>query len=236
MVVYGEGGYRCPEDGPVRPGPRQRAALEAGRFEPRCPRCGRDLVPELVSEDAPLDPRNSYAATKLQQEYLAAVWTRQTGGTAAALRFHNVYGPGMPQDTPYAGVAAIFRSALRAGRAPTVLEDGGQRRDFVHVRDVAAAVLRAAGAIRSAGSMRAGSVRAYNIGSGEVSTIGRLAEVMARVCGGAAPVVSGGYRLGDVRHITASSERAARELGWCARIPFEQGIAELAGVEPVAAG
>ena len=233
MVVYGEGGYRCSEDGPVRPGPRRPAALEAGRFEPGCLRCGRDLIPEVVLEDAPMDPRNGYAATKLQQEHLAAVWARQAGGTAAVLRFHNVYGPGMPQDTPYAGVAAIFRSALRAGRAPTVLEDGRQRRDFVHVRDVADAVLRAAGA-----TLPAGSVRAYNVGSGEISTIGRLAEVMARVCGGPEPVVTGGYRLGDVRHITASSERAARELGWRAATSFEAGIAELAGarLRPAASG
>ena len=54
-------------------------------------------------------------------------------GGAVALRYHNVYGPRMPRDTPYAGVAAIFRSALEAGRAPRVFEDGGQQRDFVHV-------------------------------------------------------------------------------------------------------
>jgi dTDP-L-rhamnose 4-epimerase len=71
MVVYGEGAYRCPEHGPVRPGPRPAARLDAGRFEPPCPRCGTDLEPVAVAEDAPPDPRSVYAATKLHQEHLA---------------------------------------------------------------------------------------------------------------------------------------------------------------------
>lgn len=139
MVVYGEGRYTCARHGTVRPGPRAVADLDAGRFEPRCPQCGADLSPGLVGEDAPVDPRNVYATTKLAQEHLAAAWARATGGAAVALRYHNVYGPGMPRDTPYAGVASFFRSALARGEAPRVFEDGGQRRDFVHVRDVAAA-------------------------------------------------------------------------------------------------
>ena len=144
MVVYGEGRYECPEHGRVAPGPRTASDLESGRFEPPCPRCGLPLRPGLVGEDARLDPRNVYAATKAAQEYLATSWARAAGGTVAMLRYHNVYGPRMPRDTPYAGVAAIFRSALAAGRAPLVFEDGGQRRDFVHVRDVAAANVAAA--------------------------------------------------------------------------------------------
>src|SRR5581483_10789064 len=103
------------------------------------PRCGAPLAPGLVTEDAPPDPRNVYAVTKLAQEHLAAAWARACGGRAVALRYHNVYGPGMPRDTPYAGVASLFRSALARGEAPRVLEDGRQRRDFVHVSDVAAA-------------------------------------------------------------------------------------------------
>ena len=143
MVVYGEGRYRCAVHGEVAPGPRAAADLDAGRFEPPCPACGRPLEPGLVAEDARLDPRNGYAATKVAQEHLAAAWARGTGGSVAALRYHNVYGARMPRDTPYAGVASLFRSALARGDAPRVFEDGGQRRDFVEVRDVAAANLAA---------------------------------------------------------------------------------------------
>src|SRR3954469_5115406 len=95
------------------------------------------LGPALVDEQAAFDPRNAYATSKLAQEFYAANWARVTGGSVAAMRYHNVYGPRMPRNTPYAGVAAIFTAALRRGEAPKVFEDGGQRRDFVHVRDIA---------------------------------------------------------------------------------------------------
>jgi dTDP-L-rhamnose 4-epimerase len=237
MVVYGEGAYRCAEHGVVAPGPRRETDLASGRFEPPCPRCGRQLTPGLVFEDAAPDPRNGYAATKLHQEHLVSVWARECGGSAAALRFHNVYGPGMPQGTPYAGVAAIFRSALEAGRAPTVLEDGAQRRDFVHVDDVAAAVTAAVVPPPQAldGEGRPAPMRAYNVGSGTVATIGELARLLAEEMAGPSPVVTGGYRLGDVRHITASSDRAARELGWRAGIDLRSGVRDLV-LAPMRAG
>ena len=219
MVVYGEGAYSCVEHGAVAPGARLESQLSAGCFEPPCPVCGKSLTPGLVSEEAAADPRNGYAATKLHQEHLSAVWARETGGTVAALRFHNVYGPGMPRNTPYAGVAAIFRSALELRRAPTVLEDGCQRRDFVEVSDVARALVASL-----TPQQPIPSFRAYNIGSGRVGTIGELATLLATTMDGPPPVITGGYRLGDVRHITASSERAARELGWRARISLLDGI------------
>jgi dTDP-L-rhamnose 4-epimerase len=223
MVVYGEGGYRCPEHGQVRPGPRVVADLAAGRFEPPCPNCGAPLAPELVGEDAPLDPRSVYAATKVAQEHLTAAWARQTGGAVAALRYHNVYGPGMPRDTPYSGVAAIFRSHVEAGRPPRVFEDGGQRRDFVHVRDVAAANLAAVTATETLGGWQA-----FNIASGRPATVGELAAELSRGASGPAPVTTGEFRLGDVRHIVARPDRAAAELGFRARIGLAQGVAEFA--------
>ena len=225
MVVYGEGGYACVAHGPARPAPRAAADLAAGRFEPRCPRCAGPLTPTSVEESAPLDPRNAYAASKVAQEHLAATWARLTGGSAIALRYHNVYGPRMPRDTPYSGVAAIFRSALARGTAPRVFEDGGQRRDFVHVRDVAMANLRALT------HERPGALRSYNIASGQPHTVGEMAAALARAHGGPDPVVTGEYRLGDVRHISASSALAARELGFRAQVGFAAGMAEFATAE-----
>jgi len=227
MVVYGEGRYRCPQHGDVAPGPRREADLAAGRFEPPCPACGAALVPDLVGEDARLDPRNAYAATKVAQEHLAASWARGCGGSVAALRYHNVYGARMPRDTPYAGVASLFRSALARGEAPRVFEDGGQRRDFVEVRDVAAANLAALCALAD-GSVGPGTLRAYNVGSGRPHTVGEMAAALAAAYGGPPPVVTGQYRLGDVRHVTASSARARAELGWSAEVDFEAGMKEFA--------
>lgn len=221
MVVYGEGAYGCPEHGAVRPGPRTTAHLDAGQFEPPCPVCGQPLAPELVDEDAPTDPRNTYAATKLHQEHLAEVFGRETGVSVTSLRYHNVYGPRMPRDTPYAGVAAIFRSSLERGDAPQVFEDGGQRRDFVHVGDVAAANIVALTAVEAVPG-------AFNIASGVPHTVGDLARTLAKAMGGPEPEVTGAYRLGDVRHVTASRARAARELGFRAQVSFEDGMTEFA--------
>ncbi|MCB5170365.1 NAD-dependent epimerase/dehydratase family protein [Streptomyces bambusae] len=225
MVVYGEGRYVCSGHGVVRPGPRAVEDLQAGRFEPRCPVCAAELVPGLVGEDAPADPRNVYATTKLAQEHLAAAWARSVGGVAVSLRYHNVYGPGMPRDTPYAGVASFFRSALARGEAPRVFEDGGQRRDFVHVRDVAGAN---AAALAGLAGHPPGGHTAYNVGSGEPHTVGEMAVELAAAHGGPAPVVTGEFRLGDVRHITADSSRLRRDLGWRPQVGFAAGMAEFA--------
>jgi dTDP-L-rhamnose 4-epimerase len=221
MVVYGEGLGRCAEHGATTPGARTEAALTGGQFEPPCPRCGKPLATVLVSEETPLDPRNAYASSKVAQEFYASNWARATGGSVAAMRYHNVFGPGMPHDTPYAGVAAIFASALRRGEAPKVFEDGGQRRDFVHVRDVAAATAQAC-------EKHASGVRAFNVGSGTPRTVGDMARALAKTLNGPAPIMTGQYRLGDVRHITADSTRLKRELEWMPQVEFEDGLAELA--------
>ena len=223
MVVYGEGGYECAEHGPgARPAPRSEEDLAASRFEPRCPQCARELATATVTEDAPLDPRNAYAASKVGQEHLAATWARMTGGSVVALRYHNVYGPRMPRDTPYSGVAIIFRSALEAGRAPQVFEDGAQRRDSVHVHDVARANLAALPRGRPGRSARS------TWPAGEPHTVGEMAAALAEAFGGPAPEVTGRYRLGDVRHVVASPEAAAQGLGFRAGTSFADGMREFA--------
>lgn len=216
MVVYGEGRYACAAHGDVRPGPRAPADLAAGRFDPACPSCGAPLAWVPVEEDAPLGPRNVYAATKVHQEHLCAAFGREHGVPVTALRYHNVYGPRMPRDTPYAGVASIFRSAVAAGRAPEVFEDGGQVRDFVHVDDVAAANVAALTAPEAFDGP-------LNVASGEPRTVIDLA---AALCEGTAlrPAVVGGGRLGDVRHVVASPERAAAALGFRAAVRFADGM------------
>ena len=145
------------------PTPRSVAALDDGNFENHCPVCGRPLGWELVDESARLDPRSSYAASKVAQEHYTAAWVRQADASAIALRYHNVYGPGMPRDTPYSGVAAMFRSSLERGESPQVYEDGQQMRDFVHVADVARANLAA---LRAVVEQAAGHYAAYNVASG----------------------------------------------------------------------
>src|ERR1700712_3786188 len=118
MGLDGQGRCHGAERGSVDPLPRRRSDLDAGIFEHRCPRCGEPVTWQLVDEDAALRPRSLYAASKTAQEHYALAWSEATGGSVIALRYHNVYGPGMPRDTPYSGVAAIFRSAIEKGDAP----------------------------------------------------------------------------------------------------------------------
>jgi dTDP-L-rhamnose 4-epimerase len=223
MVVYGEGRSRCAVHGTVRPGPRSAAALAEGRWEPECPvaGCGQPVGWAPVGEETPVEPRNVYAATKLHQEHLCTLWGREAGAAVVSLRYHNVYGPHMPRDTPYAGVASIFRSALEAGRSPQVTEDGGQTRDFVHVADVARANLLAL----TAPSVPSG---ACNVASGTPHTVLEMATALADAFGGPAPHVTGQWRVGDVRHIVASPARAADVLGFEATRSFEEGMREFA--------
>jgi dTDP-L-rhamnose 4-epimerase len=223
MVVYGEGRYSCATHGPQVPGARSEADLRAGTFDNTCPVGGEPLGWDLVGEDARLDPRSSYAASKLAQEHYASAWARQAGGSVVALRYHNVYGPGMPRDTPYSGVAAMFRSSLERGEAPRVFEDGGQMRDFVHVDDVARANLLALDAVVDAPT---GGATAYNVCSGLPVSILDVARLVAG--DDLDPAVTGEYRLGDVRHIVASPERARAELGFRAEIGPEDGLARFA--------
>ena len=222
MVVYGEGSYRCVDDGVVRPLARRAADLASGVFDPRCARCDQLVEWAPVSEAAPLQPRSGYAATKVAQEHLAAAWQRETGGDVIALRYHNVYGPRMPRDTPYAGVAAIFRSALAAGEAPRVHEDGGQVRDFVHVDDVAwANVLAVESTPRWA-------FTPLNIASGRPITVWRMAEMLATEIAGPSPLLTGQVRPGDVRHVVASPKHAASVLGFRAAIGPDEGLRSFA--------
>ena len=181
----------------------------------------------LVDEDASLRPRSSYAASKVAQENYAAAWARQTMGRVVALRYHNVYGPGMPADTPYSGVAAMFRSALEHGVAPKVFEDGAQMRDFVHVEDVAAANLRAVDRVTA---MPGDAFAAYNICSGHPVSIAEVAQLVGEGVDGPAvqAVVTGDFRPGDVRHIVASPERARRMLGFAARVTPVVGLRRFA--------
>ncbi len=221
MVVYGEGRYTCAVHGVVRPGPGRSPTWRRAGSSPAARRCGAGPAPRPGPADAAVDPRNVYATTKLAQEHLAASWARATGGRAVSLRYHNVYGPGMPRDTPYAGVASFFRSALERGEAPRVFEDGGQRRDFVHVR-----VSRGPTWRRWPLSGRATPRTTWAAASPTRSA--RWPPPWRPGFGGPMPVVTGEFRLGDVRSITADSSRLREELGWKPEVEFADGVAEFA--------
>ena len=228
MVVYGEGRYSCAEHGEQAPGPRALDALDAGDFENHCTDCGRPLDWETRRRGRPARPAQQLRREQGRDRALRVGVGPPGPGAAVALRYHNVYGPRMPRDTPYSGVAAMFRSAARARDPPNVFEDGGQMRDFVHVADVARAnVLAHRGRSLRRPPSRS---RAYNVCSGEPIPIraGRRAGGARAPAATSGPEFSGRYRLGDVRHIVASPERARAELGSRRAVPPEQGLPEFA--------
>jgi len=222
MVVYGEGAYRCPDHGEVPAPGRGAEQLRARRWEPLCPRCGRDLEPVAVSEDQPLRPTSVYGITKRDQEELALTLGQAYGFEAVALRYLSTYGPRQALGNPYTGVAALFAARVAGGQRPRVFEDGGQLRDLVSVADVAEATARAAEAPAAAGE-------AINVASGRRMRIAELARRISSALGSELePEITGEFRAGDIRHCFADACRARELLGFEARVAVSDGITELA--------
>lgn len=221
MSIYGEGAYRCAEHGMLSPGPRDERRLAAGEWELLCPTCGSVLEPALTSEDKPLQHTSVYAITKKAQEELGLCFGRAYRIPTVALRFFNVYGSRQALSNPYTGVAAIFMGRLRSGRAPLIFEDGRQSRDFIHVSDVAGAVVRAL-------EVDDVEIGAYAVCTGRPVEVRDVALALARRLGvDIAPEIVGRYRTGDIRHCVGDPSRARAVLGFEARTSFDEGLDEL---------
>jgi dTDP-L-rhamnose 4-epimerase len=221
MSVYGEGAYECPEHGVVYPGLRDPARLSAGSWDPACPICERDLRSIPTAENKPLLPTSVYAISKMDQELLCLSVGAAYDIDAVALRFFNTYGPRQALSNPYTGVAAIFSSRLLNGRRPLAFEDGQQLRDFIHVRDVARAVVAALDSPKAAG-------HAINVGVGNPLTVTDVAMHLAQALGvDLEPEVSGTSRAGDIRHCYADITKASDLLGFRPEIAFREGVDEL---------
>jgi dTDP-L-rhamnose 4-epimerase len=223
MVVYGDGAYRCEEHGVLDHALRPRERLDARKWEPVCSRCGQEVVPVATHEDHALHPTSTYGISKLAQEQLALVLGRAHGLPTIALRYLNTYGSRQAMQNPYTGVAAIIAARLLNRRAPVIFEDGQQLRDFTHVSDVVRANLAAVDAPESALYLP------FNIGTGKSVRIADVARAVATELGvDIAPTLTGEYREGDIRHCYADVVRARALLGWSARVPFAEGVVELA--------
>lgn len=217
--VYGEGAYNCTSCGCRRyPLPRQQAQLAAKEWDPRCTTCDGTLEPVSTLEDDKLQPASIYAATKLAQEEMVRITAPAQGMAYAILRFQNVYGEGQSLANPYTGILSIFSTRIRLGLSLPIFEDGRETRDFVHVDDVAEAVL--ASVLRPV----AGGVTA-NVGSGRATSIMEIATILASRMGAKQlPYVSGAYRVGDIRHNFADLSRLQASFGVAPRISLDDGL------------
>lgn len=172
-----------------------------------------------VSEDAPLEPESPYAASKCWTERLAIQLDDRLDASVVALRYFNVYGPGQDPSGAYAAVVPAFVSRVRNGRPPVVHGDGKQTRDFVHVRDVVRANVAAAESDRTG--------EAYNVGSGERTSINELAALCADAADVDVTPESAPARDGDVRHSWADISKIRADLGFEPTVDLRDGIAEL---------
>ncbi|HEX2215238.1 MAG TPA: NAD-dependent epimerase/dehydratase family protein [Xanthobacteraceae bacterium] len=222
MSIYGEGLAQRADGTVVAPNERPLAQLRRGVWE-IVDDDGAELAPLPTPESKTPSLNSIYALNKYAQERLCLIAGQAYGIPTRALRFFNVYGPRQALSNPYTGVLAIFASRLMHDRPPLVFEDGRQRRDFVHVRDVANACLLAL-------EMEGEGGQVFNIGSGQSRTVLSIAEDLAAVMErpGITPHVIGKYRAGDIRHCFADVRRAASGLGFTAAVDFREGMEELA--------
>ncbi|MBD3315528.1 MAG: SDR family NAD(P)-dependent oxidoreductase [Chitinivibrionales bacterium] len=222
MSIYGEGMYRAPSGMPHHAAERALDRLRRGDWEVRTVD-GDPLTPIPTPETKQPRLTSIYALSKYNQERMAILFGGAYGVPVVALRFFNVYGTRQALSNPYTGVLAIFASRYINNRPPLIFEDGNQMRDFVSVEDVSRGVCLAL-------ENEAAVQEVFNIGSGESVSVRSIANTMAKVLGRETidPVVTGRYRMGDIRHCFADIEKARRILGYRPRTSLLDGLGELA--------
>ena len=220
--VYGEGAYICPACAPSGarryPAARTPEQLAAHEWTSPCPVCGSRIDPTATCEDDPVAPASIYAATKLAQEELVRVACNALRIPHAILRFQNVFGEGQSLSNPYTGILSIFSTRIRLGLSLPIFEDGEETRDFVHVEDVAGAVLRCIEHPYDRGVT-------INVGSGQPTSIMAMARLLQTTMGSPIdPHVTGQYRVGDIRHNFADISRLQHITGFRPKISVEDGV------------
>ncbi len=219
-AVYGEGSYECSTHGRVYPPARQREQLEQGDFNMYCPLCGAHLAPLATEEQRPLNPVSIYGWTKKAQEELCQQVVGLSDLPVTILRYFNVYGSGQSLQNPYTGVVSIFYSRLKAGQPISLYEGGVPGRDFVHVRDVVQANLKALRRELPAGSC-------FNVGSGSNITIKHLAESLSRASGYEVPLLDqGDFRVGDIHSCFAELNCSKQMLNYEPKVSLKAGLDE----------
>jgi len=174
-------------------------------------------TPPPVPETAPVAPESPYAASKAAAELWLQTFERLHGLRWTALALANVYGP-RQDPAGEAGVISVFAAAMLAGRPTTIYGDGSQTRDFVYVKDVAAAFLAAA-------ELPADGVR-LNIGTGVETSVRELHSELAALCGAPDEPRTEPARLGELDRSALDASLARKLLGWESRTELRAGLAE----------
>lgn len=170
-----------------------------------------------IREDHAVEPDTPYGSTKLCMEKLCLSYAKLYNMEAVCLRYFNVYGPNQRFDA-YGNVIPIFVFKMLRGEPLTIFGDGEQTRDFINVRDVVQANIKAA--------MSRGVSGAFNTGSGTRITINHLASLLQKVSGVKTTIIHGPQRPGDVRDSLADIHAAHAAFGFNPTIGFDAGLSE----------
>jgi dTDP-L-rhamnose 4-epimerase len=219
-AIYGEGKYQCLNHRVVYPDMRNERDMMKGKFEPVCPICGGVCSPLATDELSETKPASVYGLTKLFQEQLALLIGKTTGASVFALRFQNVYGPGQSLDNPYTGILAIFSNLARLDKTIHIFEDGLESRDFIYIEDAVEVLWRCI-------HPDVTGVEVFNAGSGKRTSVLQVArEIVEGVQSESQILITGEFRLGDIRHNFADLTKARQKLGFEPAWEFKEGIRE----------
>lgn len=219
-AIYGEGKYSCNQHGVSFPDERKETDLLAGRFNPICRQCDRELSLLPTDEQARINPLSHYGDTKYQQEELIMKMGDNLKIPTVALRYQNVYGPGQSLSNPYTGILSIFSTRMLNGNNVDIYEDGKESRDFVFINDVVDATLLAL-------ENKNANHQSFNVGSGVGTTVKEVAKMLkAKYKSNVDLVVSGKFRIGDIRHNIADLTKSKQLLGFEPNVDFATGISK----------
>ena len=219
-AIYGEGKYRCLKCGDVYPLERKDEDMQKGDFECKCPKCGGPVELVATTEDSAIHPSSVYGIAKQVQGQLVHLVCKSIGVESVSFRYQNVYGPGQSLSNPYTGILSIFSTRIKNGNGLNIFEDGKETRDFVYIDDIVDATILGMEVPEANGHV-------FNIGTGVVTDVLTVAQTLCEKYGIQVPiVVSGNYRLGDIRHNYADITLARNILGFEPKWDFSAGIGE----------
>lgn len=220
-AIYGEGKYSCIMHGTVYPDVRKSIDMQKGIFNVKCPHCGVDVELLATDEDSKIHPSSIYGVTKQVQEQMFFISGRVLGIDTIVLRFQNVYGAGQSLSNPYTGILSVFSTRIKNNNDLIIFEDGKESRDFIYIDDIVNSICLAIE------SDQAAAGRAYNVGSGVSTDLLTVAHTLkSKYQSDVNVIVSGNYRLGDIRHNYADLTKIKKYLDFEPQVSFEQGISK----------
>ncbi len=217
-AIYGEGKYKCSVHGFVYPEARTDKDMAQKLFECRCPFCDEFVALTATDERSAIHPTSVYGITKQNQEQMILTVGKSLGIPSVALRYQNVYGPGQSLANPYTGILSIFSTQIKNNNNINIFEDGKESRDFVYIDDVVNATILAL-------TKDEANYEVFNVGSGETTDVSAIAALLKQNYSSDIDIIiSGNYRLGDIRHNYANLSKIEKTLGYKPEVSFKKGL------------